>query len=152
MSEEETVKLPPPSRRSDPRKGETKVVDGKTFVRDRKGEWQERKTMVPAHGVGNLRVGNPGNSGGTGRKPDEARRYFLELLNCAQEEAANRLTPEEVKKMTDQDLAKFIDVFGKYGVGTKATITGPDDGPLRHGIMAMPPLDPVDGETSGDDS
>lgn len=138
---------------SDPRKGEI-VVDeatGKELVRTAEGELVEQVTRTPAHGVGQLRVGNYGNKGG-GRKTDEVKRYFLELAQKAQEEADKRLHPDEVEKMSTQDLAKLLDVFGKYSVGTKTTVSGPDDGPLRHGIMALPPLDNPNDEANRDDS
>ena len=137
---------------ADPNKGEIVVhEDGTQLIRDASGELVPLTMETPSHGKGQLRRGNPGNSGG-GRKPDAARRYFLDLLQCAQDEAEKRLDPEKVANMSDQDLAKFIDVFGKYSVGTKHTLTGPDDGPVKHGIMVMPPLEAAGGETSGDDS
>lgn len=126
---------------------------GKELIRKKDGELVPLEMFTPSHGRGQLRRGNPGNQGG-GRKPDEVKRYFLELVTIAQTEAHKRLGEDEVEKMTTQDLAKLLDVFGKYSVGTKHTVTGLDDGPLRHGIMALPPLENQDanGETDGDDS
>lgn len=138
---------------ADPKKGEI-VVDeetGKELVVAATGELMEQPMRTPAHGQGQLRRGNYGNKGG-GRKPDEVKRYFLELAQKAQAVADKRLDPDEVEQMSTQDLAKLLDVFGKYSVGTKTTLTGPDDGPLRHGIMALPPLEESDDPPEGDDS
>jgi hypothetical protein len=138
-------------RESDYTPGQLVVVDGTRHVVDKRGVLVPEVLETPSHGHGQLRRGNPGHQGG-GRKPDEVKRYFLELARKAQYEADKRLDPDEVENMSTQDLAKLLDVFGKYSVGTKHTMTGPDDGPLRHGIMVMPELDPPGGETSGDDS
>jgi len=138
------------------KRGEVVVdAEGTQLIADASGELVPLRMETPIHGQGLLRRGNPGNKGG-GRKPDEVKRHFLELAHTGQMEVARRLQAENVRNMTDSDLAKFLDVFGKYSVGTKHTLTGPDDGPLKHGIMALPPLEndqeDDDGEPQGDDS
>lgn len=137
-------------------------VNGSPHIVDKFGVPQPYRLETPSHGHGLLRRGNPGNSGG-GRKPAEVRdrmRRFLDrvldridqVLTDEESKQIERAIGKEVQMLELQDLTKLLDALAKYSVGTKVEVTGPDDGPLRHGIMALPPLEPPGGETDGDDS
>ena len=52
------------------------------------------------------------------------------------------LLAHERHNLTVKEITTLVDVLNKYGVGVKTEITGPDDGPLRHGVFILPPLDP----------
>ena len=107
------------------------------------------KTFTPAHGHGQLRIGNPGNKGGHGRTPNRVREEVRALLDEeGLTELKRRFSTRNIKKIGHQDLARFLDVLGKYGLGTKQEISGPDDGPLSHGVLLIPgtPAPPEDDE------
>lgn len=107
-------------------------------------------TLIPQpHGGALLSGGVPGNKGGPGRTPNVIRQFMRGLLDGGLGELERRFTPEEIAKMSDQDLARYIDTLGKLAIGTKSQISGPDDGPLSHGVVVIPqiPEEEPDGET-----
>lgn len=128
----------------------------------------EPKRIVPAHGGGELLVGGkPGNRGG-GRPPEHIRRMArelgysaLELLVRRMDGAMHEIPPraeleklekkalvamlEEIgsySKLELNDIRQIFDTTAKYGVGTRNVLVGDDDdGPVRHGIVILPPRD-----------
>jgi hypothetical protein len=104
-------------------------------------------TLVPQPGGGALKVGNPGNKGGPGRPPNKLRQELRGLLDEAGlVELRRRFSPEEIQKISHQDLCRYLDTLGKYGIGTKQEISGPDDGPLSHGVLLIPGAAPAQEE------
>lgn len=130
-----------------------------------------KPTLVPQpHGGALLTGGVPGHRGGGGRPSNALREQMRSLLAMAQDEVVRRLQDWEtelrdpgfqrrLKRMTKAQLIEFInenlpqtplstrelkeimDVAGKYGIGVKHEVSGVDDGPLRFGVFALPPLD-----------
>lgn len=96
----------------------------------------------PGRNGGRLKRGNPGHKGGKGRLAEESRQEIRYLLKQRLlPEVRRRLGPKNIKKLPDEMIVKYIDALGKYGIGTKHEHTGPDDGPLTHGVLviAAPP-------------
>jgi hypothetical protein len=94
--------------------------------------------LYPAPGGGQLRRGNPGNKGG-GRRPNVVREEIRTLLDeDGLKELKRRFSSRNIKKIPHQDLVRYLDVLGKYGLGAKQEISGPDDGPLSHGVLLIP--------------
>lgn len=84
--------------------------------------------MVPqAHG-GSLRVGNPGNVGGTGRPPSEIRERMRGSLD-ARLHIAEQIA--DSPKAQAKDRLAALAFLAKFGLGTKAEITGADGSPLN---------------------
>lgn len=102
-----------------------------------------------------LRVGNPGNKGGTGRPPNELRAGFRQKLP-AELRALQRQVKKLEKLLAESEnvyhierlinaRARVVEFLAKYGVGTTVTETdteGQDVAP-RHFTLGI-------GQLSGD--
>lgn len=128
---------------------DTNYREDQEFVYKKDGTLMPAPKLVPQpHGGAIRQGGNPGNKGG-GRPPNIIRQAMRGLLDGSLEEVERRFSPEEIIKMSDQDLARYIDTLGKLAIGTKAQLSGPDEGPLSHGVVFVPllPNEQEDGET-----
>jgi hypothetical protein len=95
------------------------------------------KTRTPAHGKGKLRVGNPGNKGG-GKPPNKIREELRGIVDeRLVKEIKRRLGPKNIRKLSDDELVKYLDGLSKYGLGSKVELAGPDDGPISHGVLVI---------------
>lgn len=94
------------------------------------------KMRKPAHGKGMLRVGNPGNRGRTPNRIREELRGIVDERLV--KEIKRRLGPKNIQKVPHDMIVKYLDALAKYGVGTKVEHSGPDDGPISHGVLLIP--------------
>lgn len=103
--------------------------------------------LIPQPNGGALMSGGtPGNKGG-GRTPNRVREEVRELLHeDGLAELRRRFDKKNIRKISHQDFARYIDTLGKYGIGTKHELSGPDDGPLSHGVLLIPGAAPMQEE------
>ena len=101
---------------------------------------QSAESKMPAlipqrHGGALLSGGKPGNTPGTGRPPSEIRAAMrvalADRIHILQDIADGENT-------SDADRMKALDLLAKYGLGTKAEVTGEDGAPLQAGVVILP--------------
>lgn len=83
---------------------------------------------VPKHGVGLLRVGNPGNVGG-GQTAIHLLEGFSEILGLTIEEVRARLRHRSFPWSNDE-LARMQHVTARYLLPSKVEHSGPAGGPI----------------------
>lgn len=81
---------------------------------------------VPAHGVGQLRVGNPGCAGGTGRPPNKVRELAREKVYAGIPHIAKLMT--EAGREADQ-IAAFM-ALARLGVPNQVEVGENPEAPL----------------------
>lgn len=95
--------------------------------------------LAPQPHGGALRIGNPGNKGGTGRPASvirEALRYdFEKRRRKLREIADNKPVRDKDGKLGDRpystaDQLKALDLMAKYGMGQPVEVGGPDGTPF----------------------
>lgn len=79
--------------------------------------------LVPQPHGGALQVGNPGNSGGTGRPPSLLRQ---QLRGAFAERVAVLTGITDDQEAPNGDRIRAMDVLGKYGIGTIREISADD--------------------------
>ena len=72
---------------------------------------------------GDLRIGNPGNKGGTGRPPSEVRRAFLDALQGGPEALQRIITASGSR---DADRIAAIAAAAKIGLPAQVEVSQPD--------------------------
>jgi hypothetical protein len=107
--------------------------------------------LIPQkHGGALLRGGKKGNKGG-GRRPNKIREELRNVLDeRVMKEVKRRLGPKNIQKMPDEMLVKYLRELGLLGLGTKMEHSGPDDGPLSHGVLLIPGQ-PIPGQEDDDE-
>src|SRR5438128_839053 len=77
---------------------------------------------------GYLQTGNPGNTGGPGRPPDELRELSRGAYGSLIGELRRRVDAKLIEAAELSELASLLGVTGRFGLGEKSelTITSPD--------------------------
>jgi hypothetical protein len=84
------------------------------------GENTVETSVQEGRNGGWLKVGNPGNNGGTGRPPNELRLAAREGFG----KFIKKLNEMEDREMGVLEVARALDVCGKYGLGEAKVVVG----------------------------